>query len=734
MKYWFYSEGNILGPYAPAELLSLPAFGHGSLVCAEAAGGDNPGDWRPAEEVGEIAEALSVGVGAVNAGAYSAAGASIAPSGPEEAYYRAKNAPGEGYGELLDTIDNILGAYKEAEIPAEEKLPPDFDLMQNFDIRLSKIQEELEAARWEKNLLLEKIRSRELEDHRNKERISELEEQLKAALQKSEKQEEKLSAARAEAERLSASRAVTKGQAEPGDEERRPSPARKITPFAAKPAPAPGPAAESPRSPVPDGLKKLRPIGESRREEGSDAKENERPSIKPLWGADRKPSGDAGVARPVPAEDHGQPARAQYPEKEAAAVPVPEVQAAAQRPPAAAQPAVPPVSAPQTLPPAAAYDFSSIAQPPQPVSAAPGRAEAVPGTQVPPAQPRIPAAAPEIPVIMPSSAQAPSGWNTFPASAPDGGAKAPVQNVWGGAATIPVHQAADGAIPSAQPSVGVPGGEAHQGRQTERITIALQEPLKDGSRQKEQRPSAEKSKNTVFIVTLLAFGCAAVFGLGIFFFGGGSLSEFSMINFGAAKDKEPAAQEKSEEPQTAAPESAAAPAAQENAFDSAAENTRKAIEIVKGYKLSGGRGAVSAWFANSFLSSSASGSNEEWSATILHGDTLVVQYKLLRTRQEPLVYQFEVDAAKGDILRGLNNNAIELLESGSQPEPAPAPKPKARKKAKVKKNPDLLPLPEPEPEAARSRESAPTGFETADLGTSEKVKYIVAQESDEELF
>ena len=49
------------------------------------------------------------------------------------------------------------------------------------------------------------------------------------------------------------------------------------------------------------------------------------------------------------------------------------------------------------------------------------------------------------------------------------------------------------------------------------------------------------------------------------------------------------------------------------------------METVKNYKLSGGRGTISSWFANSFLSNSARGLNEEWSATILHGDIYVVR-------------------------------------------------------------------------------------------------------------
>ncbi|PIU20448.1 MAG: hypothetical protein COT18_02210, partial [Elusimicrobia bacterium CG08_land_8_20_14_0_20_59_10] len=57
---------------------------------------------------------------------------------------------------------------------------------EKFDIRLSRIQEELEAARWEKNLLLEKMRMKELEERKNRERINELEARLKGELRSAE--------------------------------------------------------------------------------------------------------------------------------------------------------------------------------------------------------------------------------------------------------------------------------------------------------------------------------------------------------------------------------------------------------------------------------------------------------------------------------------------------------------------------------------------------------------------
>ncbi len=170
---------------------------------------------------------------------------------------------------------------------------------------------------------------------------------------------------------------------------------------------------------------------------------------------------------------------------------------------------------------------------------------------------------------------------------------------------------------------------------------------------------------------------------------------------------------------------------------------------MKGHRLPGGRGTIAAWFSNSFLSTSAGGMNEEWSATVLHGDVFVVQYRLLRPKQDPLVYQFEVDVAKGLIVRGINNSAIEVLEfpSGDKTAAAakPAPKAPAKKTARPASKPapgarssaaggqiPILPLPD-DAGPSVSGDSAPTGFENVDVN-DEKVRYIVAQESDEELF
>src|SRR3990167_7446944 len=186
MKYWFYSEGNILGPYEPAEMLALPAFADESLVCPETATGDNPGDWRPASQMGEIAAAMSFGAGrSITAGVVAGAYEYETGFSSTVNYFENKEpSPGASYGDLLDTIDNILGAYKEGPAAPGKAPETDYELAEKFDIRLSHIQEELEAARWEKNLLLEKMRAKESEEKKNCARIEELEARLKGELAK----------------------------------------------------------------------------------------------------------------------------------------------------------------------------------------------------------------------------------------------------------------------------------------------------------------------------------------------------------------------------------------------------------------------------------------------------------------------------------------------------------------------------------------------------------------------
>ncbi|MCX5783871.1 MAG: hypothetical protein NTW04_05485, partial [Elusimicrobia bacterium] len=113
----------------------------------------------------------------------------------------------------------------------------------------------------------------------------------------------------------------------------------------------------------------------------------------------------------------------------------------------------------------------------------------------------------------------------------------------------------------------------------------------------------------------------------------------------------------------------------------AQQNADKSIEIAKNFDLGGGRGTVLQWFRNSFIAAAGSASQEEWKSTFLSGDLYIVQYKLLRPRAQPIIYQFEVNVAEGKTTRGINNPAIELL--GGTPvvaQEVSAPKPKKKRR------------------------------------------------------
>ena len=781
MKYWFYSEGNILGPYAPAELLSLPAFGQGSLVCPETSTGDNPGDWKAAEAVAEIASALSVGVGGVISsqtggvsGLYELeTGLS---SGVGASYYEARNDQPYGYENLLNTLDNILGTGNGAEVSPDVKPAPDYELMDRFDIRLSKIQEELEAARWEKNLLMEKIRAKDAEERKNRERIVELEGKLKGAMDRTELQEKELSQVQHLSE-LTAKAETLKKIDELRKEDYIDRSGAPVTPVAR-------PAGESRI------LKSLQPsqdislersfaAGQASPQSGAasgydsankkEERDNSALTSRKLKSLGRSPA----PVVPVSGEEHkgSAPGSESYSAPDyAASQPLPQqasgvvydftvvtgqtaenekiqfkIEPKNEPAPQSQQPAPQPVfqqPAPQVQSQNAWQSQPTPAQPaPQVQPQNAWQPQPAPAQSVPPAQPQYswqpqPTPAQPAPQVQPQNA-----WQPQPAPAQSAPLAQP-QYAWQPAAS-PAPARNEYAVPD----------------KTERLPVSP-EKQKEEVKKNVQPPKKGRGK-MAFISTLIIFGAMAAGGLGYLFLGEGvSFSEIFMLNFGGSgkskkasfstqiepkADKDTDETAVAEDTQAAVPEQADQAEAQlsaavpvKPAFEAASnENTRKAIETVKNYKLSGGRSTVVSWFANSFLSNSASGSNEEWSATILHGDIFVVQYRLLRPKQDPLIYQFEVDVAKDLIVRGINNNAIELLDFSSKvtAKAEPAPKRKARKASpKTGKSRGIPILPLPDEPVVRQAQEDPTGFETAAAEGNEKVKYIVAQESDEELF
>ena len=94
------------------------------------------------------------------------------------------------------------------------------------------------------------------------------------------------------------------------------------------------------------------------------------------------------------------------------------------------------------------------------------------------------------------------------------------------------------------------------------------------------------------------------------------------MGFFSKKEKKPeeAKPAPEEKPVKAAPAEKPAPAAETGAN----ENIRKALEVVKSYKLAGGRGTMESWFANSFLSGGSSAASF-WSMAVAEAGRTVRQ-------------------------------------------------------------------------------------------------------------
>lgn len=812
MKYWLYSEGNILGPYGPAELLALPAFAGESLVCPESATGDNPGDWRPASQVQEIASAMSVGTGrVVTSGAVSGLYEYETGFNSSVSYFENREpGPGASYGDLLDAIDNVLGQRQETpSVPEGQPSGADYDLAEKFDIRLSRIQEELEAARWEKNLLLEKIRLKEMEEKKNQTRIQELETRLKGELEKTEESVKELEQMRQlsdfgrKAETLRQIEEIRKEELSLKEEAQAKgeAPAKEDAPRQEPAVPGQGPAApaaelppaeqEAPAAKPEAGTAALpRPLKSLKAESVAPqslvgASGQAQPAQEPLFQAGKaktfknmKPAAEIKLESALGKETNKD-------EGEDLGLTTRRLKSLGRTQPSAfeyGQPLPGPEPAPQgafkpenlePLPQQAGglvYDFTVVAAQPeiQRFQIAPRQENAPQQAQPEPRPVKPPTFDMGIPQSVP--AQQPA----FPQ--PAAPQPAPVQRAQPPFQFQPLR-AAEAVTPAAQPQAAAPlrvgpsapaapaaavKAPADSPDKTQRIPVPeLKGKAKPEVPQK-QAVKPRRGGKTAFIVIMVVFGSIAAGGLGYFFLGSGvSFSQFSMLNLGNNKKspsmtsqlqqsgRKAAEQAASFPSQTGAPAAqqqlpaaAPAPAAQpQEAPQAANDNIQKALDIVKNYKLSGGRGTIASWFANSFLTSRG-GASEEWTATPLHGSILVVQYRLLRPRQEPVVYQFEVDAAKNDIVRGINNNAIDLLSSPAKAATASAAlvrkhvrKP-LKRSVKAGKRPGsgevpILPLPE-EPAADRS-DQAPSGFENPQT-EPDQVKYLKAQESDEELF
>ena len=87
----------------------------------------------------------------------------------------------------------------------------------------------------------------------------------------------------------------------------------------------------------------------------------------------------------------------------------------------------------------------------------------------------------------------------------------------------------------------------------------------------------------------------------------------------------------------------------------------KALDSVKNYTLSNGRGTVEKYLNKLYTLQLSQGYEASWSAEPLHKSTYIVKYRLTKTRTEPVVYVFQVDTATGKLTGALNNITLDLV-------------------------------------------------------------------------
>ena len=88
---------------------------------------------------------------------------------------------------------------------------------------------------------------------------------------------------------------------------------------------------------------------------------------------------------------------------------------------------------------------------------------------------------------------------------------------------------------------------------------------------------------------------------------------------------------------------------------------QKALEIVKNYPLSGGRGSLANYLQQIYKTQLAQGYQAAWAAEPLYKNTYVVKYRLTKTRKEPIIYIFQVDVATQKLTGALNNISLDLV-------------------------------------------------------------------------
>jgi hypothetical protein len=87
----------------------------------------------------------------------------------------------------------------------------------------------------------------------------------------------------------------------------------------------------------------------------------------------------------------------------------------------------------------------------------------------------------------------------------------------------------------------------------------------------------------------------------------------------------------------------------------------KVLAVVQNYQLPNGKGTIASYFDRTYKDKLDKGYTASWSAEPLHKSTYIVKYRLTKTRVEPIVYVFQVDASRGRLTGALNNIALDLV-------------------------------------------------------------------------
>lgn len=663
MRYFVHRDGQILGPYAPADLAQAGGLHEGTLVCEEAAGG-REGDWRSLSEVAELAGLpLNASTALLEGGL-----ASVEP------------------GELERLELDALGAF--AEEPAGAWAA---ELIEEAGFR----------KRWEE--ALEPDVPQSLQEAQS--RIQDLNAQL-AALKA------RLLAMEAHQGQLLASSQAAPGAGVPMSSAAPELPALKLRrePIAAPPA---EPSAPPEAAPAPEPTFKISPPKTFRPRIQFGPSGVFKTVSKPVVPEDTAPAppspANAAVTPPpvAPFEWSGPQVQAQTPP---AALP--------QAKTAQALPTIEPASSPQLPPAAVPGEAKTLPPPPKdagPVQALPTLSAPAPFLAPSAAATPAPAATAAQPVLMPpqttpvlqppplpqpatGAATAASLFSSLPLPTPP--LSAPATAVFSG--------------PAASAAALTPSRSNLEPAATPVPTPATQEVLARLAKPPEQPPTEipkPRRGSKLFVVVGFAIVLA--------------VTVVGYLFLGNSRDLKMMVSMEPEQPPAPAEEAPAAPPAPPAAAETSAavpgagpaipigpapapapppqavpDPGQEAITLVKNYPLDGERGTVERWLQFSYTADPGAGNREEWSAGAVDATTYLVEYKVLpgpgSAVKETISLLFEADTARGTVL-GKNPRARELLAGGApvSPKPArPAGKRVARKPKPAKpKEVPLLPLP-----------------------------------------